>query len=376
MSFGYIEFIPKTIGYWASRIHISRVPKPLTLTYSVTNLCNSRCKTCNLWKHYQNNPEKLKDEFKLEEIEKSFKSIGHTYFFNISGGEPFLRKDLPEIVELACKHLTPRIIHTPTNAITPSLIEKQTEKIMQIINKYNPKIQFTIKPSFDAIGEKHDEIRGVKGNFENVVDTVARLKKLKEKYSNLHIGLGTVISKWSYPHLKETADYVKKLDVDSYIHEIAEQRSELFTEKSDIAPSIEEYEKAVEFFKDVVNKDLKEKNKLTRNTQAMRLLYYDLAVQTIKEKRQVIPCYAGWTNAHISPYGDIWPCCVLGYSKSMGNLRDFNYDFKRLWNSKQANEVRKYIQNKKCSCPMANVTYSNILVNPRMMLKVFRNMLK
>ena len=103
-----------------------------------------------------------------QEIEKIFRSWGHVYFFNIIGGEPFLRKDLPEIVDLACKYLTPSVMHTPTNGINPDLIERQTVKIMEIINKYNPKVPFTIKPSFDNLFEKHDEIRGVKGNFKNM----------------------------------------------------------------------------------------------------------------------------------------------------------------------------------------------------------------
>ncbi|PIN78890.1 radical SAM protein, partial [Candidatus Woesearchaeota archaeon CG10_big_fil_rev_8_21_14_0_10_33_12] len=78
---------------------------------------------------------------------------------------------------------------------------------------------------------------------------------------------------------------------------------------------------------------------------------------------------------HLNAYGDVWPCCILGYEKSMGNLRDYGYDFMKVWRSKQADGVRKYIKQKNCYCPLANISYTNMLCNPRYMLKVIRNIL-
>ena len=105
-------------------------------------------------------------------------------------------------------------------------------------------------------------------------------------------------------------------------------------------------------------------------TMAFRLLYYDLVVRTLRERRQVIPCYGGISNVHISPYGDIWPCCILGYEKSFGNVRTSNYDFWKVWWSKRAKEVRKYIKDGKCACPLANQYYANILMHIRSMFRV------
>ena len=76
---------------------------PINLTFSVTNVCQSRCKTCNIWEIYRNQPEKRHEELTLEEIEKIFQSMGHIYVFNISGGEPFLRSDIKEIIAIAKK---------------------------------------------------------------------------------------------------------------------------------------------------------------------------------------------------------------------------------------------------------------------------------
>ena len=119
---------------------------------------------------------------------------------------------------------------------------------------------------------------------------------------------------------------------------------------------------------------MKKMKPLSRVTQAFRQVYYDLVVRTLKEKRQIIPCFGGLTNVQLNPYGDVWPCCVLGYGKSMGNLRDVNYDFKKIWYSKEAARVRDHIKKGRCHCPLANQYYSNILCNYYSMLKVIKNM--
>jgi len=365
----------KVAGCKLSRYGFCKTPMPVTLTYSITNMCQSRCKTCNLWKVYIDNPELKKNELKIGEIEKIFQSIGHLFFFNISGGEPYLRKDLVEIVDLACKYLSPGVIHTPTNALAPKLIEKKTIEMLEVMRENRHEVPFTIKPSFDGIGKKHDEIRGVKGNFEKVLDTVTRLKEIQKDYPNLQVNLGTVISNFNTDNIVEISDYAHKLDVDSYINEIAEQRSELFTLNEPITPTPEKYEQAIEYFSSEIREDIKSKSKLSRYTQSFRLVYYDIVVQTLREKRQVLPCYAGISNAHINPYGEVWPCCILGYDKPMGDLREANYDFKRVWHSRQANDVRGYIMNGNCYCPLANQAYSNILCDFRSMLKVLKNII-
>ena len=134
-----------------------------------------------------------------------------------------MRSDFPDIVELACKHLKPRIIHSPTNALLPKKIYESAEKSLEIINRYDPKIQFSIKPSIDGVGERHDKIRGVPGNFKKLEETIKLLKQLEE-HPNFHIELGTVVSKFNIDHLDEIEDYVHSVGVQSYRNEIAEQR--------------------------------------------------------------------------------------------------------------------------------------------------------
>ena len=95
-------------------------------------------------------------------------------------------------------------------------------------------------------------------------------------------------------------------------------------------------------------------------------------IRILKEKRQVIPCYGGISNVHINYDGEVWPCCVLGYDQPLGSLRDNKYDFQKIWNSAQADLVRKYIYNRNCACPLANQAYSNILCSPVYLIKAFK----
>jgi len=373
---GYIkEIIPKIIRYRLHRLGLISSGMPLNFTFSVTNVCQSRCRTCSIWKLYRGNPLKRDEELSIDEIENIFRSLGHIYLFNISGGEPFLRPDLPQIIGLACKHLKPAVIHIPTNALAVDLVEEKTLEILKVINESNPGIQFTIKPSLDHIGERHDDIRGVKGNFDKVITLFNRLKSHKTRFSNLHVELGTIISSWNVNDIEEISSFVAGLAPDSYRNEIAERRSEMFNSEDPVTPSTEEYRNAIDVF--IRNMKAGNSNRVFFQilNNAFRLVYYDLAVKVMRESRQVIPCYAGISNAHMSPYGDIWPCCTLGYEKSMGNIREFDYDFTALWKSPKANNIREYIHQGNCHCPLANQTYSNILMHLPSMLKAMKNLM-
>lgn len=365
----FTKIVPYLFDYRMNRWFGRKKFNPMTVTYSVTAACQSKCKTCQIGAMFCQDPSRAKNDLKLEEIEKIFKTMKPVYFFNLSGGEPFMRDDLPEIVELACKYLKPRVVHTPTNAILSDKIIRETERIIKIVREYDPTVQFTVKPSIDGVGDKHDEIRGVKGNFKCLLKTIEGLKKLEEKYDNFHLELGTVISNFNIDDLDEIEDFVHSLGVESYRNEVAECRTEFFNLEDPITPPADVYQRLIKDFARKVEDNIGKKKKLARTTEAMRVVYYDLAGRILKEKRQVIPCYAGVSNVHINYDGGVWPCCVLGYSQQMGNLRDYNYDFQKLWHSKKAEEVRKYIKGKNCACPLANQAYSNELMHVPTLVK-------
>jgi len=371
-----IHIFPKTLIYQITRSGFIWPANPVTLTYSVTAACQSKCKTCNIGLKYQQDPKRKERDLNLEEVEKIFRTLGQIYFFNVSGGEPFLRKDLPEIIRLACRYLKPRIIHIPTNAIASGRIRDLTLQCLEIIDRYDSTVPFTIKPSIDGVGKVHDEIRGVKGNFKQLEKTISYLKDIEQDHPNFHLELGTVISNFNINHLSEIEDYVHSLGVQSYRNEIAENRTEFFNIEDQITPDAETYKRLVSKFAEKIRQNIAKKRKLTKVTESLRLVYYDLVGRILDENRQVIPCFAGISNVHINFDGEVWPCCVLGYSQPLGSLRAHGYDFQKVWHSGQAKAVRKYIKDGNCACPLANQAYSNILCSPKYLLKVIYNILK
>lgn len=370
------EIYPKTLFFKIAYWNLIKPPRPVTLTFSVTNLCQSRCKTCKIWAIYGKRYRRVEEELKIEEIQRIFKSIRRIYFFNVSGGEPFLRNDLVEIITLALEYLHPKIIHIPTNALSPKRVVNQTQAILNQMKKKGCNAPLTIKPSLDGIGKLHDEIRGIKGNWEKLLETLEGLKFLEKDYHNLHIEIGTVISNFNKEYLQEIEEYVLSMGIQSYRNEIAEEREEFLNMGDPISPSPEEYTKLMIGFSEKIRSNLKNKRSLTRMTECLRLVYYELASEIIAKKIQVIPCYAGISNVHLTPYGDLWPCCVLGYKKSMGNMREEGYNFWKVWHSPKAEAVRRSIKNKECACPLANQAYSNILCHTPSLLKVLRNIIK
>ena len=254
--------------------------------------------------------------------------------------------------------------------MNPEKIEKTTWRIIEYLKELNWKGVLTIKPSLDAVGEMHDKIRGIPGNFEKVMETFKKLKAIKKKFPNLSVEAGTIISKFNLAYIDEITSFVKNLGIDNYRNEIAELRAELLNQQNDITPTFQEYKKISEMFKRKILEDIQFKSSYAQKTQAFRLVYYDLTVEILKEKRQVIPCLAGLANVHLSPFGDLWPCCVLGKNYSFGNLREFDYNFSKIWRGEKAKKIREFIRGKDCYCPLANQAYNNMLCNLARMIKI------
>lgn len=364
------KIAPRAISYRLTRKGWRRPPSPLTLTFSVTAACQSLCLTCNIGRRYLADPSIIRENLTLDEIEKCFRSLGPIYFFNVSGGEPFMRPDLAEIIRLACIHLQPKLIHIPTNGLMVTTIGRTTEKIIEYMDTYAARsVPISIKPSIDGIGAVHDYIRGVDGNFAKLEQTIDTLLAISHKNPRLHIDLGTVISNYNLDHLDAIEDWVHKRGVESYRHEIAEQRAEFDNFGDPITPSVEVYEELIATFKRKIIANLRRKALLTRTTESVRLAYYDVAARILREKRQVTPCFGGISNIHLNYNGQVWPCCVLGDEQALGNVKTFNYHMRALLESEQANHARRYIAAGNCACPLANQWLNNVLLTPRHMAR-------
>lgn len=354
---GLTKVLPDIPALKASYMTGRVLTLPVNITVSVSYRCNSRCKTCNVWLLPN-------DDLVLDEWDRVFQSLGDApYWFTFSGGEPTWREDLPEMVESAYRHCRPGIINIPTNGILDRVIPGRIERILQIARKS----EVIINLSLDAVGEKHDEIRGVKNNWSRAMSTYRQLKELQTTYKNLTLGIHTVISSYNIDSFAELCEFVQReLKPDSYITEIAEERVELDTVGLGITPTVESYTVAI----DTLLESLREQ-KLTpvaEVTQAFRRRYYDLVKRTLREQRQIIPCMAGVASAQIAPNGDVWTCCVR--AESMGNLREHDYDFGEVWRTGKAKELRRSIKAGECHCPLANAAYTNMLTHGPTVMKV------
>ncbi len=159
-----------------------KVRAPIYLIFEPTARCNSNCSFCY-------NKEKLNEseEMKAEEIDLFTRKMDKLLTLALSGGEPFLREDLLEVVEIFSKNVDMEYLIIPTNGLLPDLIK---EKTLRIIDKYEKKLIVTL--SLDGLHQKHDEIRGVEGNFERLLETYDNLSAIDE--DNLEISVNTCLN--------------------------------------------------------------------------------------------------------------------------------------------------------------------------------------
>jgi len=329
---------------------------PFSIVVSVSYRCNSKCQTCDVWR-------KPNDDMTLEEWEQTFVNIGKgPLYFTFTGGEPFLRRDTVDMALAAYRHCRPAVITIPTNGILTNRIIEQVDRLCAGA----PKTNIGINLSLDEVGERHDQIRMVPGNWKKAMKTWSELKALQKKHRNLVLTTHTVISNFNIDRFFEVYAGLEFLKPDSYITEIAEERVELDTVGWEITPLAEKYGPIADFLSQKTRE--RRVGGLARITQAFRAEYYQLAKRTLYEHRQIIPCYAGWASCQIAPNGDIWSCCIR--AEGVGNLRQNNYDLKRIWQSQAMANLRGSIYRGECNCPMANASYTNMLLHPTTLAKV------
>jgi len=348
-------------------------PKTLPMNYAfgITQRCNLRCKTCSIWKLYEKKPKLNKTELTTKEFEKVFASIGkNAILVTLTGGEPFLREDLVEICESIQKNCSPMLVNIVTNG-TIKTVTKYTEEILKI--GMNLKITF----SLDGTRALHNEIRGVDGAYEKLVDNYTEVKKMKKKYENLTIGVNTTVSSFNVQSFEEIYDLVKKkFQPNTFTIEIAENRPGFFNfgEKK-IRPSNEYCISTINHLIERVERDYS-KSDISRIVSSSRVEFYNLILETLKEKKQLINCYAGFNSCYIDPYGKVLPCCSLDDSKSLGNLRKVEYDFKKLWFSKKADKVREFIKTNNCYCMSVCSAYTNMLCSISSVFRILMRLTK
>ena len=348
-----LELLPKLPLYWS--FYHTGWPKllPFSIVASVSYRCNSKCRTCDVWR-------KESDDMSVAEWRQIFANLGHSPFYlTFTGGEPFLRADLHEIVTAGTELCRPGVITIPTNGLLTRRIINQVDQICSAA----PGSQVGLNLSLDGIGQEHDEIRQVPGNWDRAMETWKGLKSLQANHENLVLSVHTVVSKFNAHRIRDIVDGLAFLEPDSYITEVAEERVELDTVGWDITPDPSDYAPIADYL--AARARAVTARGLARVTQAFRAHYYQLAKRILQEQRQVIPCQAGWASGHIAPNGDVWTCCVR--AEPVGNLRETGYDLRPIWLEQTGHmrRLRRSIRGRECACPMANASYANMLLHAR-----------
>lgn len=339
---------------------------PLQFTFFVTSRCNARCPFCFYWQDRKTG----QDELTVDEVEKISASMGNLLWLLFSGGEIFLRKDLPDLVDAFYRNNHPVIITLPTNGFAPDLIVPRTEEILS----RSPESAVVCKISLDGIGDEHDRLRDTPGNFDKAMETYERLRKLGERYDNLQLGINTVFCRENQDNMDEIIDFVNTLP-GCETHTISMVRGNPADEAYKEI-DLEKYRQAIMRLEE----DLKGGNSkmyhftLARLKTAQDLVQRKLIYETVRQGRRLLPCYAGRIGAVMSEVGDIYPCEIL--SDRMGNVREAGYDFRKVFYSEQADQVRAKISRTRCYCSHECYFVTNILFNPLMSGQVIRQYLE
>ncbi len=357
---------------------ISAVLHPRSVNYCiffVTARCNYKCKMCFYWQEIDA-VDKDK-ELSLAEIEKTADHMPHLFDMNLTGGEPFLREDIVDVVRTFYERSTLRFLTMPTNGSMPEQIARTVDEICEIC----PDIWLRITLSLDEVGERHDEMRGVNGAFDRTVETHDKLADVVRRRQNLSLGVATVFSKFNQDRIGRVFDYIEdRFEMDYFGLLLARGRTRDETAKN---VDLVKYANAVREAHTRLAKRVQRKSLYDRMFKAMQNTVGDVVARTVLENRAVLPCVAGRRMVVIGPTGEVRPCEILGEligqegfpleTDLLGNLRDVDYDIGRILASETARQVVRAIRKCRCYCSFECAASASIAFNLRAYPTLLRN---
>jgi len=311
---------------------------PPYIIFFVTARCNMKCKHCFYWQDISGN----KNELSIEEIEKMSRALPDMFFIRITGGEPFLRKDLYQIVGSFYRNNSIRRIGITTNGLLTDEIAEVTSRIAGNFKD----LCFDIGISIDNLNEKHDAIRSCPGAFNKAMNTYDELMKLKEKNANVSAGFLITMMKDNQNELKDIYQYLKSKCPDGMGLNIVRGGPK---DSSQLDVDIEKYDE----FRHLIN-EYNFRNYSGRRFSFCRMraiktvMSQDTIINTVKKKKAQFVCPAGEKIAVLYPDGNVSACEML--DSTIGNIRDYNYDFKQLWRANKRKTIVRGIKKTKCFC--------------------------
>jgi Fe-coproporphyrin III synthase len=279
--------------------------KKLYGTVIVTYRCNARCNMCNCHLY----PTKASEEITLEDIRK----LPEMKFVNITGGEPFIRKDLPEIVaELSGK--SDRIVISTNGYFT--------DRILDLCKRF-PHVGIRI--SIEGLAETNDEIRGIPDGFSRGYGTLKTLVEMNHP----DVGFGMTIQDMNAEDLiplYKISDELKMEFATGTLHNsfYFRKMDNKIVNKLKLAQNLEK----------LINELLKSNSP----KKWFRAYFNHGLVHYIYGQPRLLPCDMSKNAFFIDPFCDVIPCNGMAEKAIMGNLHEQTWE--EIWNSAKADEVR------------------------------------
>ncbi len=318
--------------------------QPYKLNYAVTYQCNARCKICNTWKKYVISPEKQKEELTLCEIDAIFENFNLSWI-SLTGGEPFLRKDLAEIVSTVEKHnpyLT--LLTIPTNGYLPETIFKTVNCILgetQIPNVF-------VTVSLDGDQTLHDHLRGVTGLWKKARKTYDMLDSIEN--DRFRVLLEFTVSKHDAGHLENALDSFNITDYSRVVLTAAHSSHFYGTDYQDLhhGSSVTQ-----------VNQFYSMCNHFTPESM-LASVYIKLLEKYLQDIPFSLQCVSGRSSFFLDPYGYLYPC--ISMDEPFGNLKEFPLD--QLLHQEKGHSILQHIKRGECPrCWTPCEAYQTILEN-------------
>jgi radical SAM protein with 4Fe4S-binding SPASM domain len=268
---------------------------------------------CDIWKH----PTDEQLEINTRDIEK----LSPLKFINVTGGEPFQRRDIEDIVAVSFEK-APRVVISTSGW--------HFDKILDLARKY-PKIG--IRVSIEGLSQRNDDLRGKPGGFDRGMKLLLGLREL----GVTDIGFGITVSNQNSDDMLALYKLSKELKME---FATAVFHNSYYFHKDD--NQITSKDTVIENFHTLIEQLMRE-----NNPKSWFRAFFNLGlINNIRGGKRMLPCEAGLANFFIEPYGDIYPCNGLEdriWKESMGNIRDFS-TFEELWYSDQAEKVRNLVK--------------------------------
>jgi MoaA/NifB/PqqE/SkfB family radical SAM enzyme len=338
-----------------------------TVILFVTSRCNAFCKTC--FYHEELNQPGDMTFAQIEKISRTMPAITDLW---LSGGEPTLRRDVTEIIDLFVTNNGVRRIIIPTNGLIKS-------RVLEIVNhalEAHPELDLYLNIALDGYGETHDQIRGVPGNWEKALDCVRSLYPLKSKFADrFRLNVNTVVCADNYTEIEKLGEFMwKNFRLDGQYFNIVRGETlvgdEIKQVPGAVLPAMYEYvSKLTKRYGDRMFSDDEASKRFVKNVAYVGAIttHYRTQHSNFQEPTAwPFPCTAGETTAVIDYNGDVRACELR---EKFATLADFDFDFGALWAAQgRGTELNAIDGGKACWCTHVCFIHDSMRHSRRAML--------